>query len=166
MDKLLFHKLNSLFEPGGNYLDYEGLPVIFHKNLGASDIEIASFITHESLNLPDEYLDLLRQFNGFSLFGYEDLGGFQFLGTAEIIEENKLEKEIYGEDWDESVVVFCKLICDGDFIGFRFYHDGSYSILDCFHEASPNEWQVISVSFGAFLEKLIAEKGKRFWLEA
>lgn len=165
MNRPLFDKLYGLFEPYHNFLDYEGLPVTFHKNIGASDSEIASLIENEASKLPEEYLDLLRHFNGFRLFVYEELSGFKFLGTAEIIEEAKLQKEIYGEDWDESVVIFCQLICDGDFIGFRFNQDGSYSILDCFHEINPNEWQVVSGSLEAFLEKLIVEKGKKFWLE-
>jgi len=73
--------------------------------------------------------------------------------------------EVYEEDWDEKITVFCQLIGEGDFISFKQNENQGYQILDCFHEEIPQNWQEITDSFEQFLEKLLELRGERYWLK-
>jgi SMI1 / KNR4 family (SUKH-1) len=156
--------LNYLFEQNSDFIDYENLPVTFHKNPGAREEEIAAIATDRNQKIPKDYIDFLRKFNGCTLFKYQDLGGFEFLSTTNILKENALQRLTYENDWDSNLTVFCNLICDGDFLSFKNNEDGSYSIMDCYHDDNPGNWKIIADSLDNFLNKLITEKGKRFWL--
>jgi len=158
----LVDKLNFFFGQKNVILDYEDLVVTFEKNNGATqnDLDIIS----NKLKIPNDYLDFLQIFNGLTLFKFKDLGGFKFLGTNDISKETEIQRQTYEEDWDNDIIVFCNLICDGDFISFKNKNDGSYEILDCYHDENPQNWKVVSYSFCYFLERLIEEKGKRYWL--
>ncbi len=164
MKQKLTDKLNSLFTQQNNYLDYEGLSVTFNSNAGVSYEDIHTSFSETGFNIPQDYIDFLKYCNGCTLYKYDDLGGFIFLGTNDLQKENIFQKETYEGDWDKDITVFCSLICEGSFIGFKNKTDGSYEILDCFHQALPKDWNVISLSFEDFLEKLIDEKGKQYWL--
>jgi hypothetical protein len=164
IDQILVNKLNLLFEHATDFIDYENLPVIFRKNPGAADEDIAAMIFDKKQRFPEDYIDFLRKFNGCTLFTYQDLGGFEFLGTAGILKENHLQRLTYEEDWDDNLTVFCNLIGDGDFLSFRVHEDHSYSVVDCYHDDIPKNWKVIANSFDDFLNQLIDQKGRRFWL--
>ena len=114
--------------------------------------------------IPKDYIDFLKVFDGCTLYRYKDLGGFEFLGTSDILKETDLQRQIYEEDWNNDITVFCRLICDGDFISFKNNSDGTYDILDCYHDDKPQNWKVISNSFDNFLERLIDETGRPYWL--
>jgi hypothetical protein len=161
---ILTDKLNLLFDQQDTYIDYEGLTVTFHKNKGATQQELDSVISTEKLKIPQDYIDFLQVFNGCTLFKYQDLGGFEFLGTMNILKETDIQKQAYEEDWDNDILVFCRLIGDGDFISFKSNNNNSYDILDCYHDDKPQNWKVISNSFSDFLKRLIDGKGKRYWL--
>lgn len=162
MTQNLKQKLDLLFSSEVPFVDYEGLSVTFNKNAPAKEND--TFLIKPKLKIPQDYIDLLRFYNGCTLFKFEDIGGFNLLGTEEIESETNLQKQTYQEDWDESLTVFCRLIADGDFISFRNKDDNCYDILDCYHDDSPKNWTIISNSLDDFLERLIDEKGKRFWL--
>jgi len=164
LNKVLTDKLNSLFRQSTDFIDYEALQVTFEKNSSATLQDIASMSADTKIKLPKYYLDFLQLFDGCVLFKYQDLGGFEFLGTKDISKETELQRQTYEEDWDDSLTVFCRLICDGDFISFRNKSDGSYDILDCYHDDIPANWTTITNSFENFLERLVDEKGKRYWL--
>jgi hypothetical protein len=164
LNKDLTDELNSLFRQSMDYVDYEGLKVTFERKTSATLQDIASISADTKIKLPKDYLDFLQLYDGCVLFKYQDLGGFEFLGANDIVKETELQRRTYEEDWDENLTVFCRLICDGDFISFRNNGDGSYDILDCYHDDIPANWATITNSFDTFLQRLIAEKGKRYWL--
>ncbi|HMC99839.1 MAG TPA: SMI1/KNR4 family protein [Ferruginibacter sp.] len=155
-------KLDFLFTTAAPYLDYEGLSVTFIKNSPASDEAIAALPSN--LDIPNDYIQFLKAFNGCTLFEYKDFGGFEFLAADQIERELTIQRETYAEDWDESLMVFCNVPGDGDFISFRNKGNNEYEILDCYHDDSPKNWNTITNSFDVFLERLIDEKGKRYWL--
>ena len=158
----LVNKLNLFFGHNDDFIDYESLVVTFEKNIEATQQDIDN-ITHQ-IKIPDDYIDFLKIFNGWTLFKHKDLGGFKFLGTNDIVKETENQRETYEEYWDDTITVFCTIICDGDFISFRNNSDGEYDILDCCHDDKPEDWKIIDRSFSSFLERLIAEKGKPYWL--
>lgn len=164
INKDLIDKLNFLFDQQDKFLDYEGLVVEFKRKESASTEQLDIIKFRSNLSLPPEYLDFLKYTDGCSLYKYEDLGGFQFLGTKEINHQNELQKDTYENDWDDNLTVFCNVICDGDFISFRKNPNGIYDILDCYHDDSPSNWKIIDNSFISFMEKLIEAKGERYWL--
>lgn len=157
-------RLNSLFETEDGFFDYEGLPVLFRKNKSATQQEISHLISKDHLKVPADYLRFLQATNGCVLYQYQDLGGFEFLGTNEIEKENRIQRQTYGQEWDDRLTVFCNVLGDGDFLSFRLRPDNNYDILDCDHDESPDNWNVISHSFNDFLKGLIDGNGKRFWL--
>lgn len=158
----LLNKLNFLFEQKDDFIDYEDLVVTFEKSDGAIQNDIDQICNH--LKIPKDYIDFLQKFDGWTMFKFNDLGGFRFLGTNNISKETELQKQTYGNDWDCDIIVFCTMICDSDFIGFRNKSDGTYDILDCYHDENPKNWKVIGNSFSDFLESLIEQKGKKYWL--
>jgi hypothetical protein len=164
LNKNLADKLNFLFSQETGYIGYGGLEVTFKKNSTATLQDIASALLASGVDIPNEYIDFLNLFNGCTLFEFQDLGGFEFLGTDDIQNETEIQKRTYQEDWDNRLTVFCTLICDGDFISFRNNGDGSYDILDCYHDDIPANWATITNSFEHFIERLIDEKGNRYWL--
>jgi hypothetical protein len=160
----LLDRLNSLFEARNDFFDYDGLQVSFHRHKPATHEEISSLISAGNLKLPRDYLDFLQTFNGCTIFEYKDLGGFSFLGINEIVKENEIQRQTYEEDWDNCLTAFCNIIGDGDLLCFRMQPNNSYEILDGYHDDSPQNWNMISNSFNDFLERLIDEKGRRFWV--
>jgi len=164
MTEELRQRLDLHFGQNEDITDYEGLVVSFHKNPAATRSDIVSTIGNNHIKLPEDYCDFLQIFDGCTLFKYQDLGGFEFLGTKDIAKENVIQQQTYLEDWDNNLIVFCRLIADGDFISFRSRNDDKYDILDCYHDEIPEKWTVIGNSFDGFLERLIIERGRRFWL--
>lgn len=162
MTQYLKHKFDQLFSYDTSFVNYEELIVTFSKNLPATENEIISM--KAKLTIPEDYIDFLKVNNGCTLFQFQNLGGFELLGTKEIESETNFQRKNYKEDWDDSLIVFCKLISEGDFISFRSKKDNSYDVLDCYHDDIPKNWTVICDSFDYFLERLINEKGKSFWL--
>ncbi|WBL23858.1 SMI1/KNR4 family protein [Zunongwangia sp. HRR-M8] len=164
INKDLIDKLNFLFEQKDRFLDYDGLVVQFKKKEGALTKHLDMIKSKSNLSLPPEYLNFLKYTDGCSLYKYEDIGGFEFLGTRELNQQNELQKDTYEEDWDDNLTVFCNVIGDGDFISFRKNPNFIYDILDCYHDDSPHNWKIIDNSFESFMEKLIEAKGERYWL--
>ena len=141
-----------------------GLQTKSYGNGGASEFDLTS--ANLPNDLPRDYIDFLKIANGCTLFNYDDLDGFQFFGTQELGKENMEMKKSYEDDWDNSVIVFCTILGEGNHIGFKILDESSYQILDCFHEYVPAQWEVIGNSFDTFLEKLIDLKGEKYWLES
>src|SRR5258705_131979 len=102
INQFLIKVLNFLFEQTDDFIDYEKLPVTFRTNLRATDDEIAPITSDKKQKIPKDYIDFLRKFNGCTLFTYQNLGGFEFLGTASILKENNLQRSTYENDWDNN----------------------------------------------------------------
>lgn len=143
-------------------LTFEGICSQFHINEGAT-LEEINLLKSFKTKIPEAYLALLRAFNGIDLFCVEDIGGYRFFSCTEAIGINKLQERNYADEWDDKVLLICSLRGDGDFVGLRIFETG-YEILDCFHEESPKEWKTIGKSIDYFIETLINEKGRKFWL--
>ena len=143
---------------------YEGLKSSIIVGAGASEEEINKCDIYFDNKLPNDYLSFLRRYNGCTFFKVSDIGGFQFWGCDELIFHNKFQKENLGSDWDERIVLICACLGDGDYVGIKTNTDDSYEIIDCFGEEIPANWNSIGNSFSDFLEELIDQKGKKFWL--
>jgi hypothetical protein len=163
-DPTLRENLNDLFSSSNDFKDFDDLTVTFAKNMGASQQDIKLRLLDLGVKIPTDYVDFLKSFDGCTLFNYNDIGGFEFLGTNEILNETNIQSKTYEDDWDNGLTVFCRLIGEGDFICFRDKADNGYDILDCDHDDSPKNWNVIDHSFNNFLKRLIEEKGRRYWL--
>ena len=162
MKQSTIRALDSLLKEEKEFRNYEGLPVTFKANSGLDSYDSDSF---SKLEIPSDYLDLLKKHNGFTLFQYEDVGGFNFFGIDQLKIETDLQKETYEEEWEDRVIVIGNLIADGDFIGLRILENGGYEVLDCYHDEAPQNWNVITDSLDEFFVKLIESKGERYWLE-
>ena len=163
-DMNFLNKIDTLLNLSGSYFDYEGLPVRSHCNPGASNEDLNLISVDSSIFLPEDYIQFLKLHNGCVLFSYEDLGGFEFLGSSNIKKENENQKNTYEEDWGKNLTVFCTVLGDGDFLAFRKGALNNYDILDCYHDDTPKNWKVICSSFSEFMNRLLDSKGKRFWL--
>ncbi len=156
-------KLEELFLKKCN-LNVEGHETISFGNDKASPNEIENLNNDFKGLIPSDYIEFWKNWNGCTLFDLKGQAGFQFFSTKEIEIETYSFKEVYGIDWDESIVLFCSVIGSGDFIGFRKSAEG-YVILDCCHDDLPEQWNDISNSFSDFMCQLIDGKGESFWLE-
>lgn len=165
MNDTLLYKLKNIesnLSSGKTFTD-EGLEATFTFNKGATEHEIKQANSFFQNNIPAEFIEFLKIFNGSSLFNVNDVGGFLIFGDDQLIRENKFQKLNFEGDWDDHVIIFCSCIGDGDYIGFRLSNDG-YEIIDCFGEEIPLNWRRIASSFDIFLEKLIDHKGRKYWL--
>lgn len=147
----------------GNRKTYEDLDSIFEMKEGASENEIAECSANFSFLLPEEYKEFLENFNGGTLFKVADIGGFNLLGTEEIVKHNVFQKENFEDDWDENIVLFCKCLGDAEYIGFKFTDAGKYSLVYCIMDELPENWHTFKGSFGDFFETLINENGRKYW---
>lgn len=156
-------KLNELFF-NRTVLNSARQETVSFGNIGANVNEIESLSRNYLSKLPNDYIEFLKNWNGCTLFDLLQSAGFTFFGTNQIEQETEGFKEVYENEWDESIVLFCSVMGSGDFLGFRLLSD-SYEIIDCYHEDNPKDWAVISTSFSDFMNKLIDSKGSSFWLE-
>ncbi len=156
-------KLSTIFVNKTN-MTSEGFETISVKNQGATINEVESLNRDYLSKLPNDYIEFLKNCNGCTLYDVDGQYGFIFFGTNQIEQETEGFKEVYENEWDESIVLFCSVMGSGDFLGFRLLSD-SYEIIDCYHEDNPKDWAVISTSFSDFMNKLIDSKGSSFWLE-
>ena len=158
------NKLDELLIQG-TIVSRDGLQVTFSKKGTATTQQIKALNERFDIRLPVEYVNFLLDYNGLELYKYEDIGGFLFFQTDNLVEENNLIKEDYeAEDWDNSIVLFCRVLGEGNFIGFRLKDNDKYEVIDCFHESLPSEWEVIETSFNIFMDKLLKNEGEKYWL--
>lgn len=165
MIQALYDKIQEYLKNETNSINtFEGFDSIVRINNGASRQEIENIQAQLKVGLPSEYIRLLMLFDGGVFFQVDDLGGFNFHNSKELIEQNLFQSAQYEDAWDSRVIVICSCIGDGDYIGLRVFDDGSYEVVDCFIEEPPNEWKSICNSVEDFLYQLILERGRKFWL--
>lgn len=162
MNERLKNKLNIVFS--SRLTHSKELELSSHANAGAAEFAIRKAAVNLPVALPKDYSDFLQYANGCTIYNYHDLDGFCFFGIDELQKRTNDVQEIYDNEWDQAIIVFCSILGEGNFIGFRVLDETTYEILDCFHEYLPAEWEVIGTSFDEFLEKLIDLKGKKYWL--
>ncbi len=143
---------------------YEGFASKFVIQKAATIKDVFECNAYFNFKIPNDYQSFLLQMNGCVLFNSNDIDGFSFFGCGELIKENTFEKKHLEDEWDDRIILFCSCLGDGDHIGVKVLTDDSYEIIDCFHEEIPSSWRKIGSSFDDFLERLLKEKGKKFWL--
>ena len=131
----------------------------------ASKAEIQQLINLGQI--PDSYVEFLTVYNGAKLFDYEGIDGLQLLGTKEILQYTQYAKNTFEEEWDESIIIFAKIIGEDNYLGFKMRDSdrNKYVILDCYFEECPKEWRVIDISFDDFLSKYLLINGCKFWVK-
>jgi hypothetical protein len=159
--------IDQILRAGGQIIDCENLNSSFAMNKRASDEKIVKCDLYFNKKLPNDYKYFLRHHDGGILFDYKDLGGYELLGTNKLVKEDEFQKENFagnGEDWDNNIILFCHLIGNAEFLGFKINETSKYEIVHCIMDEMPNEWLAIGNSFDNLLETIIKEKGKEYWL--
>jgi hypothetical protein len=128
-------------------------------NKPASDFQINEL--RSTFDLPEEFIDLFRFSNGLELYRLDDIDGYKFFSTEEMISENRILQQTYDEEWLPNRIAFCVILGEGNFLAIDLNNN---SILDGFHEDPPIEWNKISNNLNDFLKELIDLNGKKFWL--
>ena len=144
---------------------YEKLSSDIIMSKGASNAEIFACDSYFGGRLPEDYKLFLKEYNGGKLFQIEDFAGFEFLGCNELVKENGFQKDNFGDDWNENIILFCSCIGDGEYLGFKLTKPSTYQIVHCIMDELPSQWEIISDSLDDFIDKLIDERGKKFWLD-
>lgn len=148
----------------GTFKNFENISVGFNLQQSASEEEIDACDSYFNHTLPEDYKSFLREFNGVMLFQVEDIAGFNLLGCKDIVQENELQKGSFGEDWDKSIILFCSCVGDSEYVGLKLTSNKSYEIVDCVMDQLPSTWKTVGNSLDDFINKLIDEKGRKFWL--
>jgi hypothetical protein len=128
---------------------------------GKSESEIRQLEVEVGITIPTE----LEEFYAFS-YGAR-LNEYKILTVSEIIEQLYELRQTYGDAWKESVFPFAYLMGVGDLIAFdleKLNADGM-SIVDCFHELSPGQWNVICFGLRTWLERMTSSDFQPFWLQ-
>lgn len=131
---------------------------------------ISSFEAGIGYTLPDDMRTFYLACNGASLFRpRKEFPPFRIMPLSEIV---RARVAIYGEDKDEygssSHYVFCDR-GDGDYVGIDLAprSDGTFGVLDIWHEAYPEDEysEPIAFSFTEFMSRALDSGGNSvFWL--
>ncbi len=149
----------------GSILDNEGLLCQILLTPSAGNEELEECQKYFKDKIPSEYLEFLRFSNGAILYNYEDLGGYDFLGTQALVKEDLFQREQFGEDWQENIILICRIIANAEFIGFKINHDKKYELMFCSMDSMPDTWEPIGESFDEFISTLVDEKGREYWFD-
>lgn len=117
--------------------------------------------------IPSSYVNFLSIYNGAKLFDYDGIDGLQLLSSKEILPYTQYAKNTFGEEWDDKIIIFAKMIGEDNYLGFKMPDNDSdnYVILDCYFEECPEDWRIIETSFDDFLSKYLLSNGKKYWIE-
>lgn len=163
--KTFLNKLEKIVLEGNKIETFEMLPSDFELGEKADNNQILEVYNFFNKKIPKDYLEFLSYFNGGTLFKIEDFAGYKLLNTEELISENLFQKSTYENDWDEKVILFCLIIGDNEYLGFREKAIGKYEIIHCIMDYMPNEWIYIASSLEELILDLIEKRGKKYWLE-
>jgi hypothetical protein len=148
----------------GSIFTFENIESQFIMNKAAQKEEIDKSVKYFNNKLPKEYKYFLEQYNGGVLFKIDDFAGFKLLNSNELIVHNEFQKTNFGLDWNENIILFCECIGDAEYLGFKLNENGTSNIIYCILDLYPNEWKNLDLNFSNFINKLIEEKGKKYWL--
>lgn len=166
MEKKLTTKIKKILNQkvNGRFDTFENMPSDIEVNVGAEIDQISLCNSYFKSMLPEAYRSFLMEFDGGTFFKIEDYAGFKFLGCSELIVNDKFQRDNFGRDWNQRVILFCSSLGDNEFIGFKLLSGTEYEIIDCWMDELPERWTKIGNSFNDFLERLIDERGRKFWL--
>jgi len=145
-------------------LTYEGLNSCIIMNSPASEVRIADCKNKLFIEIPEEYITFLSYFDGGTIFKIEDFAGLKLFGVEELISENSFQKKNFGEEWDDSILLFSVFLGDNEYLGFKFDRFNRYTIVHAIMELVPGEWNIIEVRFDDLMDKFLEAKGKKYWL--
>ena len=161
----LFAGLRELQGTAGLRVEVEGQNDLYEVMLfpPASESEIAAAQTWPGSSLPSDFVEFWRFTNGANLFVNDSgLHGVGVASTDLISDLQREEGEFYGQEAMAGYCVFARVNGSGDFLVFRL-SDGA--VLDGIHSEQPHEWRVVAAGFARWLETLIENRGRYYWLE-
>jgi len=141
---------------GGTY------SAVFSFHSPASEEMIEELLNHIKVDLPEDYLNLLRLHNGLELFGSKKFGGaIAFFSIQEILRNLETFREIYS-DYDEYGL--CIPIGHFPDIGFITLNMSK-------HKVQHNQYilimgiipQTVAGTFEMFFDRLIVSQGSCYW---
>ncbi len=139
--------------------------VEFKLNPSAEDGDITTVEKELGILLPSSFKEFLEFCDGAEIYNYKGIDGFKIFSTSEILLENKRLADEYQQDWLSDIIVFAECLGEGNYLAFKAQlSQKGYSIIDCFHEVNPIEWNVMEENFDIFLDKLIKNEGNKYWL--
>lgn len=143
---------------------FEGLPskIIMHKP--AFEEDIYNLKKALPAGLPEDYISFLEYSNGGVLFKIEDFAGYKLFSINELFRENSFQKQNFGKDWNDTIVLFCQCVGDNEYLALK-YNESNYEIIYCIMELLPTEWQIIEKDFGDLIHNLILKRGEKYWLK-
>jgi len=130
----------------------------------ANSSDIAACVKEVGMELPEQLIDFYKLSNGAVLFNLDNIDGYKILDTRSLAHENRLAASIYEESWNQRILLFAKIIGEGNWLGLTQTPSG-WKVVDCFHELDPSDWQVLPSDFGSFLDNLFLHMGDKFWLK-
>ena len=158
--------IDRILKNGGRIKDWENLNTLCIMNRVIPD-NLRICVDYFKDKLPNEYAYFLKYYDGGILFNYNELGGYELLSSESLIKEDRFQKDnsiSIGEKWDDDTILFCRIIGNAEFLGFRLTGVLTYEIKHCVMDMPPDQWLTIGCSFDEFIEKLIQEKGREYWL--
>jgi hypothetical protein len=164
MEKKYINLLEDIISKGEVIIDFLNHKTSFSVNQNASSGELLKCNLFFDNKIPEDYLFFLRQYNGAILYNFDNFLGFELLNTDRIIEVNKFPREELADYWND-VILFCeKWGGDSEYLGFKLSDDSNYKIIDCCLDDGPEDWIYLNDTFDSFIENLLIEKGKEYWL--
>lgn len=112
-------EIEQFLEHKENVITYEGLVSTVIMNPSASVNEIIDCEKHLSLKINEDYISFLKHYNGGTIFMIEDFAGYKLFSTKEILKENIFQRENFGVDWNNDILLFCLCIGDNEYLGFK-----------------------------------------------
>lgn len=146
-----------------NDSDGNRICVSFKMNPASSIEEIERIECSTGIKLPVDYKQFLKKYNGARIYDYEGIDGFAILGCDEIEKANNFARATYEEDWPTHLLVFAKYIGESNYLAFNTLNQEN-SIVDCFFEEMPDNWDIIAKDFDNFLDRLIDSNGRKYWI--
>ncbi len=163
---ILLTRLRRLHNHGGVPVSAHGTRDWYEVMLfpPAAEAQVARAQERLDKRLPAEFLDFWRFTNGANLFVNESgLHGIGIASTDLIVELERDEVEVYGISTLRGHAVFARVNGAGDFLAFDL---ASGAVVDGVHSEKPEEWKVVAGSFTEWLERLIDQDGRYYWIEA
>lgn len=154
----------KVIHPGGFVWDAS-----FTFELPASEDAVADLENKLPTALPASYRAFLLHHDGAILYCDDAFGqwGYKLYGTNELLDRNAAWRQMYGEDWLSSMIVFAETIGDLDLLAFDTTYEHvirpDYVVVDGDSAKRPTEWRVIVQSFATWLDRLIVAQGAKYW---
>lgn len=129
---------------------------------GRSRAEIVKQASEAGITIPNE----LGEFYEYSYGAM--LGEYHLLTIPEITDLITRLKNVYEENWKESILPFAYVQGVGDVVAFdlaKLNDERTALVLDGFHELPPARWEGICYGLRVWLEEMTKSGFQPFWLD-